>query len=99
MDEGVDEQSYVAELRDKVLDRLAETLARFKSDPDGNRGFPLGSKHVSSTMMIVYHQSTRVKFLCAKNEGLDQGDTTEDTDFLDSWRKCMECISKTGKVI
>ncbi|KAI1635874.1 hypothetical protein F4809DRAFT_612245 [Biscogniauxia mediterranea] len=96
VDENKDKQSYLTELRDRVLDRLAETLARFKSDPEGNRGFPLGSKHVSSTMMVVYNQPTRVKFLCAKNEGLDQEDTTEDTDFLDSWRKCMECISTSG---
>lgn len=86
-------------LRDQVLDHLAETLARFKSDPGRRKGPPLGSKHVSSTMMVVYPQSTMVKFLCAKNEGLDQRGTTEDTDFLDSWRKCMECISKRGRVI
>jgi hypothetical protein len=55
VDEGVDKQPYLAVLRDKVLDRLAETLSRFKSDPEGNRRFPLGSKHVSSTMVIVYH--------------------------------------------
>jgi hypothetical protein len=34
-------------------------------------------------MMIVYPQSNRVMLLCAKNEGLNQGGTTEDTDFLD----------------
>jgi hypothetical protein len=96
VDEGVNEQPSLAVLQDRVLDRLAETLARFKSDPGGNTPFPLDPKHVSSTMMIVYPQSNRVMLLCAKNEGLDQGGTTEDTDFLDSWRKCMECISKRG---
>ncbi|KAF1948947.1 hypothetical protein CC80DRAFT_485288 [Byssothecium circinans] len=95
-DEGMDEQSYLAVLQDRVLDRLAETLARFKSDPKERRLFPVDSKHVSSTMMIVYPQLTRVMLLCAKNEGLDQGGTSEDTEFLDSWRKCMECISKRG---
>jgi hypothetical protein len=99
VDEGTDEELYLAALKDKVLDRLAETLARYKSDPSGNQISPLASKHVSSTMMMVGRQSTRVKFLCSKNEGLDQGDTAEDTKFLDSWRQCMECISKPGKVI
>lgn len=97
--ESEEEPLHLTQLRDKVLNRLAETLARFKSDPKGNRGYPLDPKHVSSTMMIEYRGSEAVRFLCAKNEGLDQRDTTEDTDFLESWRKCMECISKRGKSI
>jgi hypothetical protein len=97
VDERVAEQSSLAKLQDRVLDRLAETLARFKSDPKGHMPFPPDPKHISSTMMIVYPQSTKVMLLCAKNEGLNQGDTTEDTDFLDSWSKCMERISTTGK--
>jgi hypothetical protein len=98
VDGGIDKQSYLAMLRDKVLDRLAETLARFKSDPERKTGSRLGASHVSSTMMIVDEQLMRIKFKCAKNEGLDQSDTTEDTDFLNSWRQCMEDISRAGKV-
>jgi hypothetical protein len=99
IDEGGGYETRLATLRDKVLDRLAETLARFKSDPKGQRGPAIDPKHVSSTMMIVYHQPARVKLLCAKNEGLNQGGTAEDTEFLDSWKKCMECISKIGEAI
>jgi hypothetical protein len=99
VDEGLDNKSNLAVLRDKVLDRLAESLARFKSDPRGNRGPHLDSKHVSSTMMIEYSQPIKVKFLCAKNEGLDQGGTAEDSKFLDSWSRCMECISNRGKAM
>ena len=58
-------------LRNKVLDRLAEALARYKSDPKEVKGPILDPKHVSSTMMIKYDDKNKVKILCAKNEGLD----------------------------
>ncbi|KAK4233826.1 hypothetical protein C8A03DRAFT_38439 [Achaetomium macrosporum] len=32
----------------------------------------------------------------SKNEGLDQGSKTEDTDFLDRWRMCMERFAQRG---
>jgi hypothetical protein len=83
-------------LRSKVLDRLAEMLARYKSDPK-KRGDPaLDPKHVSSTMMIVHDKQNKVKILCSKNEGLDQGGSSEDTSFLNSWKKRMELISRAG---
>jgi hypothetical protein len=83
-------------LRNKVLDRLAETLARYKSDPTANKGPILDSKHVSSTMMIVDEKHNKVKILCSKNEGLDQHNTTDDTDFLNSWKASMEHIARKG---
>lgn len=59
-------------LRNKVLDRLAETLARYKSDPkEGGKSSILDPKQVSSTIMIQYDDKNKVKILCAKNEGLD----------------------------
>jgi len=98
-DGGTVSEVYLAALKNKVLDRLAETLARHKSDPKGQRGPPLDSKHVSSAMMIAYGESTRVKILCAKNEGLNQEGETDDTEFLESWKKYMESISKAGTAI
>lgn len=59
-------------LRDEVLDRLAETLARYKSNRTTNKGPILDPKHVCSTMMIVDEENNKVKILCAKNKGLDQ---------------------------
>lgn len=96
---GAGSEVYLAALKSKVLDRLAETLARYKSDPTGQRGPPLDSKHVSSAMMITYGESTKVKLLCAKNEGLDQQGKTDDTEFLESWKKYMESIAKAGRAI
>lgn len=92
IDTDRDERQYLAELQSKVLDRLAETLARFKSDPKARKS--LDAKHVSSAMMIVYKEEERVKILCSKNEGLD----TEDRAFLGDWKNCMEAIAKTGEV-
>ena len=71
-------------LRDKVLDRLAETLANYKSDRTIDKGTVPDSKHVSTTMMIMNEQNNSVKILCAKNEGLDQHNSTDDTEFLSS---------------
>ena len=85
-----DEQQHLAELQSKILDRLAETLARFKSDPKARKS--IDAKHVSSAMMIVYQKNERVKILCSKNEGLD----IEDNAFLRDWKNCMETIAKKG---
>lgn len=91
-----DGQQHLFELRSKVLDRLAETLARFKSDPHSDpKGITLrDAKHVSSAAMIVYTEQEKVKVLCSKNEGLDK----EDEIFLGNWKTCMEAIAKTGEV-
>jgi len=85
-------------LRNNVLDRLAETLARYKSNRTVNKGPILDPKHVSSTMMIIDEEHNKVKILCAKNEGLDQHNSTDDTDFLSSWKACMEGISREGNL-
>jgi hypothetical protein len=87
--------SYLSTLRDKLLDRLAEVLARFKSDAK-SKGPRLDAKHVASVMM--YYQPRNVKILCAKNEGLDQGKRAEDTNFLDAWSRLMESIASKGRV-
>ncbi len=86
-------------LRNKVLDRLAEILARHKSDFTANKGPILDPKHVSSTLMIIDEEHNKVKILCAKNEGLDQNNSTDDTDFLGSWKACMERISRKSKLM
>lgn len=85
-------------LLDNVLDRLAETLARYKSDRTVNTGPILNPKHVSSTMMIIDEEHNKVKILCAKNEGLNQHNATDDTEFLSSWKACMDRISAEGKL-
>ncbi len=87
-----DEQRYLAGLRSKILDRLAETLARFKSDPKAGKS--IDAKHVCSAMMIVNQKDERVKILCSKNEGLDK----DDIDFLRDWKDCMETIARRGDV-
>jgi hypothetical protein len=92
IDTDRDEQQYLAELQNKILDRLAETLARFKSDPKARNSFD--AKHVSSAMMVVYRKDERVKILCSKNEGLDR----EDRTFLRDWKDCMETIARRGDV-
>lgn len=86
-------------LQNNVLDRLAETLARYKSDCTVNKGPILDPKHVSSTMMIIDEEHNKVKILCVKNKGLDQHKSTEDTDFLSSWKACIERISREGKLM
>lgn len=86
-------------LRNRVLDRLAEILARFKSDRTTSKGPTRDAKHVSSTIMIVDEDHNMVKIFCAKNEGLVQDNTTDDTDFLDFWKACKERMSRNGKLV
>ncbi|GAB1315563.1 hypothetical protein MFIFM68171_05773 [Madurella fahalii] len=83
-------------LRNKLLDRLAEILARYKTDPKDKGKAGLDARHVASTMMIVNEASRRVKIFCSKNEGLDQEDDNGDVEFLARWRICMEGIAKKG---
>jgi hypothetical protein len=49
--------------------------------------------------LIIDVERNKVKILCAKNEGLDQHNSTDDTDFLSSWKACMERISREGKLM
>jgi hypothetical protein len=93
-EDGRDSESTNEYLRSKVLDRLAEVLARFKSVPGRGVNSSLGSKHVSSTLM--FYNETKVRILCAKNEGFDQEDS-DDSDFLAHWARWMQSISEKGK--
>ena len=90
--EDRDERQKPIALQNKVLDRLAETLARFKSRPEARTS--IDAKHVASTMMIVYPKDEKVKIFCSKNEGLD----VDGKAFLSGWRDCMESIAKRGDV-
>ncbi|KGO46243.1 hypothetical protein PEX2_067260 [Penicillium expansum] len=83
-------EQYRVELKNQFLDRLAETLARFKTDPKSKTSND--AKHVSAAMMVCYEYEERVKIFCAKNEGLEK----EDDDFLASWKLCMESIARKG---
>ncbi|UKZ75490.1 hypothetical protein TrVFT333_003176 [Trichoderma virens FT-333] len=90
LDAEKDEAQSLTELQNKFLDRLAEALARFKTNPK-NRSSP-DAKHVSSTLMVVYKHQQRVKIMCSKNEGLDE----EDRTFLGNWKIYMEAVANTG---
>ncbi|KAK5110584.1 hypothetical protein LTR85_000984 [Meristemomyces frigidus] len=88
IDNAQDEQLWYT----KVLDRLAETLARFKTDRGKKKN--LDAKHVAATLMVIDTQRQKVKIICAKNEGLDKKDET----FLHEWKGCMEGISSKDEV-
>ena len=87
-----DEQYAIGKLRDQVLDRLAETLARFKG---ATRGRSTDAKHVSSTMMVFDEEQRIRKIICSKNEGLDKADE----DFLDKWTTCIKAIATKGELM
>ncbi|KAJ5394977.1 uncharacterized protein N7487_009280 [Penicillium crustosum] len=76
-------EQYRIELKNQFLDRLAVTLARFKTTSNGAR-------HISALMMVCYEDEGRVKIFCAKNEGLEQ----EDKDFLTRWKLLMSIIDR-----
>ncbi|KAL7623198.1 hypothetical protein AAE478_006879 [Parahypoxylon ruwenzoriense] len=81
---------YLRGLRDKLLDRLAEVLARYKSSPRA-KNHVKDAQHVSSTMMIINEGKKSVKIICSKNEGLDG----EDDVFLRKWTEYMVSISRS----
>lgn len=83
-------EQYPIELKNQFLDRLAETLARFKSDIRAKTS--KDAKHVSATMMVCYENEEHVKIFCAKNEGLEK----EDHAFLARWKLRMEGIARKG---
>jgi hypothetical protein len=83
-------EEHLAELKNPFLDRLAETLARFKSDPQDRRS--KDAKNVFATMMICHEKEERVEIFCTKNEGLDD----EDRKFLNKWKVHMEKIAREG---
>jgi hypothetical protein len=96
------DQQYLDSLRNRVLDRLAEILARVKTDRTRQTATFLDPKHVSATYMVIRDQAPAVDIFCSKNEGLDQrshggpGARNDDTDFLNSWKQLMQSISKQG---
>ncbi|KUM56689.1 hypothetical protein ACN42_g10512 [Penicillium freii] len=83
-------EQYRIQLKNQFLDRLAETLARFKTDAQAKTSND--AKHASAAMMVCYEDEGRVKILCAKNEGLEQ----EDEDFLARWKLLTESIARKG---
>ncbi|KAL8995984.1 MAG: hypothetical protein Q9169_004400 [Polycauliona sp. 2 TL-2023] len=90
IDVDLAEQQDLSHLQDMVLDRLAETLARFKSEPKSPKS--LDAKHVSAAMMIVDKEAQTMTITCAKNEGLDK----PDSDFLSNWSDWMKRIARQG---
>ena len=83
-------REYEDHLRSRLLDCLAETLARFKSDPRSKGN--LDAKHVCATMMSVDQEAARTKIFCAKNEGLDKADKK----FLKKWTEWMQRVASAG---
>jgi hypothetical protein len=91
---GIDpeHEQYRMELKNQFLDRLAETLARFKTDVQAKSSND--AKHVSAAMMVCYENEEHVKIFCAKNEGLDK----ENDDYLARWKLSMESIARKSSL-
>jgi hypothetical protein len=88
--EADSEDDRLRRLKDVLVDRLAEILARFKSPPKlGNQD----AKHVSSVILIEHTGNDGITFICAKNNGLDEQDKE---DFLPKWKNLMEEASQSG---
>ena len=90
-DSGKDEELRNSLLKDKLLDCLAEALARFKSKPETKKS--QDAKNVSSTFMCERDDGLGGHIFCTKNEGLDE----DDRNFLIKWSKCMQEISTNGE--
>lgn len=88
-------------LKQRSLDRLAEVLARFKTQKTGRHGrgkkkdAHLDAKHVTSVAMVENSTLQRVTFLCSKNEGLKG----EDEVFLERLCELLTSILKNGKCL
>ncbi|KOC16485.1 hypothetical protein AFLA70_261g001451 [Aspergillus flavus AF70] len=86
-------------LKQRSLDRLAEVLARFKTQKTGRHGrgkkkdAHLDAKHVTSVAMVENSTLQRVTFLCSKNEGLKG----EDEVFLERLCELLTSILKNGQ--
>lgn len=85
----------LVDIKQRFLDRLAEVLARFKT----NKG--LGSKmkrnsdakHVTSVILVEDVKDKSATFVCAKNEGLD----AVDLGFLERLESLLQDIKQNGK--
>ncbi|ORY17504.1 hypothetical protein BCR34DRAFT_474885 [Clohesyomyces aquaticus] len=86
------QKKTLATLQDKFLDRLAEVLARFKTAPNPGKGPNKDAKHVCATMLAISNDDSKVRLLCAKNEGLDEIDKV----FLNEWKTCLEKVAMAG---
>lgn len=60
------EDAHLRKLKDGLLGRLAETLARFKSPPKSG---DQDANHVSSVILIEHAGNDGITFVCAKNNG------------------------------
>ncbi|KAM6508172.1 hypothetical protein FALCPG4_018059 [Fusarium falciforme] len=89
--EANNEDVDLRNLKDGLVDRLSETLARFKSPPNSGS---LDAKHVSSVIMIEHAGNDGVTFLCTRNEGLDGQDKE---DFLSKWKNLMERAAQSDE--
>jgi hypothetical protein len=63
-EDDVGEQLYLISLPTKLLDRLAEMLARFNTDQKEHDGPILDAKHVSATMIVISITPSRVRICC-----------------------------------
>ncbi|KAL4876953.1 hypothetical protein BJY04DRAFT_222629 [Aspergillus karnatakaensis] len=97
------QEEALNDLKRKALDRLAEALARFKTQqPYSKKGRPkkdkktvasnLDAKHVTGIVMV--EDEDCVTFICAKNEGLDEVDEA----FLGRLRSRLQDISGRGTI-
>ena len=80
-------------LLNKALDRLAEILSRYKSDPSSRKLRKLGPSHVAGTLLMIPQNGKPTKILCSKNEGLDDKDKV----FIRNWADCMQLIAANGE--
>ena len=69
-----DPKSTLDALKRNALDRLAETLARFKSSSAGKKAKSLDAKHVTSVTLMEDNKNKRVVMFCSKNDGIDPVD-------------------------
>lgn len=84
-----DKDKTTEKLKNELVDRLSEMLARYKSAPGPeNRD----ARHVSSVIMVESVDRSAVTFICAKNEGLD----SEDKQFLARWKAVMQRSQDPG---
>ncbi|KAI1339083.1 hypothetical protein F5Y15DRAFT_93504 [Xylariaceae sp. FL0016] len=86
IDDSIDEADFenpiipkdgdLGEIKTRALDRLAEILARFKTDKSKNRPphKHQDAKHVTAVVMAEDFTRGYLTFFCAKNEGLDDID-------------------------
>ncbi|CAJ2510755.1 Uu.00g063800.m01.CDS01 [Anthostomella pinea] len=78
------DEERLQKLKDELVDRLSEMLARFKSP---RKTALKDAKNVSSVILLEAADQSSVTFICARNEGLDKQDKRV---FLPEWKQLME---------